>query len=131
MDVRSQFPTSRLYGHLPRTLVNFTESRGRPGLAGTLHDGVVRCGHHSTLTVSGMLLVTVPLVAVTRMFVVPVWCVVDPLPPLPPQPESIVAVKANTANIHTTPATVRLPLDTCNASSIESTNNRMPQVPFQ
>lgn len=81
--------------------------------------------------VSGMLLVTVPLVAVTRMFVVPVWCVaVGPLLVLP-QHDNMVAVKANRANIHAASATDRLPLDTRNAKSAESVNRTSPLVPFQ
>ena len=35
------------------------------------------------------------------------------------------------ANIDVTPVNDRLPLDTRNACSIESTSNRMPQVPFE
>ena len=79
-----------------------------------------------------MLLVTLPLVAVIKILVVPVWWVVPPeLALLPPQPESIAKLSATTVHIQTAPRITLRPLDIRKANRAESINPNSPTELFR
>jgi hypothetical protein len=70
-----------------------------------------------------------PLVAVTRMLVVPLWWVA-PAGLLPPQPDSIATPRVTKTHMQTAPAISRRPLDIRKANRADSMSPTKPAAPF-